>query len=141
MSQEIYPFHKNENGTITPKIPIRITNQKSGERIHAYALLDTGAENCNLPIMIARTIGLQYTDGYKSKVGSSGISGEIINTWIHVVKIELLDVTRKEVIKTVTSRVSCLNTNDIPAIVGTKGFLENLRVTLDYVKKEIIIDC
>jgi len=129
----------SKNGVIKPKIPVKIVHPSTGVGICVLALLDTGADNCTFPSMVSRTIGLEINDNYKAKNGSVGISGKLLVTYNHDVLIQLLDPTKRKVIRTLKVKSSTLEKNDIPVILGTNNFLDSFDICFNYSKKEITL--
>ncbi len=137
MNQFVYPINKVE-GKIKPKIPIRLTNPKTGDSLRVLALIDTGSDACTIPSMISRTLGLQLNDGSKRKNGTKGISDKELDTFVHVLEIELLDNSKKKVIRKLDVVVNTIDRR-IPVIVGTMQFLEKLNISLNYPEDKITL--
>lgn len=138
MSKYIYNFSVSDQGVYKPKVPILITNPETGDKLHVNALVDTGADRCVIPAMVAMTLGLKLNKEAECKHGTIGISGETLKTWNHLVKIKLLDKDWKEtdieldvISSTIDAKIR------VPAIVGTNMFLDKFKVELDYPNNEL----
>ncbi|WP_111682480.1 hypothetical protein [Winogradskyella tangerina] len=140
MNKYTYPFRKGENGILRPKIPIRIINYNTNKAIHTLAMIDTGADCCTFPSMITMNVGHKLDNESKKEKGTRGISGTEIDTYVHPFKIEILDSTRKKVLRTLEVVGNTIMSNSLPPILGTNMFLEKFKITLDYVKKEITLE-
>lgn len=140
MNKAVYPFHKSQNGKLKPKIPIRVVNFDTGEKVSTLAMIDTGADACTFPSMITLTIGHKLDDVSLREKGTVGVSGVEIDTYVHGYKIEVLDNTRKTVVRELAITGNTIITNTLVPILGTHMFLENFRVTLDYINNTIILE-
>lgn len=128
-----YNFTQQDNGIVKPKIPVRIINPETGDSLVVNALLDSGADSCLLPAMIAMTLGLKLDSDSEAKGHTIGISGEKLKTWKHLVRMELLDNSWQSTEKILDVIVSVLEPKvTIQAIAGTSMFLDNFVVTLNY---------
>ncbi len=127
-----------ENGKRKPKIPIRITNPLNGESLRVLALIDTGADVCTMPIMIARTLGINLNKDTKLEKGTRGISDEQMETHVGVLSIHLLDPSKKEVLRSLKSIVNIIDSR-IPVILGTNNFLGQFNIGMNHIDDEIVL--
>ena len=133
MNKYSYPFVKEKNKKVKPKIPIRVINFHTGQSIHTIALLDTGADSCTFPSMITLSVGYKLTPESLREKGTFGISGEELDTYVHPFIIEILSPDRKKVIRTLNIVGNTIITNTMPPILGTHLFLEKFKITFDYI--------
>lgn len=136
MKSQKYQFTQLENGKQKPKIPVNVINHSTGQKLRVFALLDTGADSCTFPSMITRTIGYRLDAKSKCEKGTRGISGIEIDTYAHGFRIEVLDQSRKNVIRIIDLVGHTIENNDLPPILGTHNFLELFRIDFDYINNE-----
>ncbi len=137
----IYSFTKIGEGVIRPFVPVLIENPFTGESKTIWALLDTGADANCFPAHIATGTGhdLKHADAHTSV--STGVEGSNVQTWKHTFKISLLDPkTLKPVWTTKRILVDCVDHNNMPPLLGTVGFLSELKITFNYKTSKIIVE-
>lgn len=140
MNKYVYPFHTGDNGKQKPKIPIRVINFDTGKSISTTAILDTGADSCTFPSMITINVGHKLDEKSLREKGTTGISGVEIDTYVHPFKIEILDVDRKKVIRTLDIVGNTIKSNSMLPILGTHMFLEKFLIKFDYLNDRIILE-
>lgn len=137
----IYPFIKVNNGAMRPMVPVLIENPLTKQSIAIMALLDTGADANCFPAYVPKNTGhdLKHQDVETSI--NSGIQGATTQTWRHTFRIHLLDNnTKKPVWKTKQNLVDCVDHNNMPPLLGCRGFLSELKITFNYKTSRIIIE-
>jgi predicted aspartyl protease len=118
-----YPFTSLRPGQRPrPLLPVTIENPATGKKIWTLALIDTGADECALPISLAGRLGHTLERGAAKTVATAG--GEI-TAHSHTAKI------------TVEGLVALEATVDfIPGLgtplLGVNSFLSSLILTVDY---------
>jgi hypothetical protein len=137
----LYYFTAQDNGIVKPKIPVKIINPITGDSLRVNALLDSGADSCTIPAMVAKTLGFSLDAESEAKSGTIGISGEKLRTWKHLARIRLLDAKWADTKNEYDVVISILEPKiRIPAIVGTYMFLDNFKVTLNYTSNVISLE-
>jgi len=128
------------NGSLRPLVPVFITNPDTGKFIKSSALIDTGSDGSCFPEFIAKTTG-HNLKGTKVKTGiSHGIGGSKVKTWKHSFTIGLIDPKSNIAVKwTPRLIVDCFDHNKAPPILGSKDFLKDFIVSLDYPNKTITL--
>lgn len=116
-------------------------NPKTGKGCNCKALLDTGADRSMFPRMIAGQSNYKIDDTSKPDGQCYGISGTSVNVWKNDFIINLLDDTRRKIVK--TSRIisiDCVSKNDTSPILGTSDFLKDFIITMNYPKKTFTLE-
>ncbi|WP_291099599.1 MULTISPECIES: hypothetical protein [unclassified Flavobacterium] len=90
MSTVIYPLEES-NGRYRPFIPIVIVNPLTGHKINTKALIDTGADACAFPELIATNTKHNLKGVGVINSVNSGIGGVGVSTWKHTFLIGLLN--------------------------------------------------
>tara|TARA_R110002049_G_scaffold289547_1_gene472433 strand:- start:67 stop:492 length:426 start_codon:yes stop_codon:yes gene_type:complete len=140
LNSHTYPLHKEKNGVFRPKIPVRIVNFDTGKSIPILALIDTGADSCTFPSMVTLTLGYDLTEENKKIKGTRGVSGDELDTYVHPFKIELLDNSRKETLRTLEIVGHTIVSNSLPPILGTHLFLQKFKFIIDYLNNELTLE-
>ena len=105
------------------------------------ALLDTGADANCFPAFIATNTGhdLKHIDVQTSV--NSGVDGGKTQTFKHSFKIHLLEAgTNKPAWTTKQLLVDCVDHDNLPPLLGCRGFLCELKITFNYKTNRIIIE-
>lgn len=140
-STYVYSFAKINQDTVRPLVPVLIENPFTNQSLKVWALLDTGADACCFPSHIPKSTGhdLKHTDVETSV--NTGLEGGHTQTWKHTFKISLLDpITGKPVWTTKKQLVDCVDHDVIPPLLGTRGFMKELKITFNYKTSKIIIE-
>lgn len=106
-------------------LPITIINPHAKRRVKVLGLIDTGADECALPARYAAILGHNLESGTVKEVNTG--NGTTL-AYSHTVKIELQDFTVQE---TLIDFMPNLHT----VLLGTKSFLSNFILTVDYPRK------
>ena len=108
-----------------PYLQVRYINPHNGQNTRAWALIDTGADNCVLPSRFAEILGHDLKAGEKTKVG--GVHGEGV-AYLHTMKIEVSEFSTEEIL--------ILFVDDLPQpLLGVKTFLSKFKLTVDFPNK------
>lgn len=124
---------------LTPKLPIKIINPDTRKSINIYGVMDTGANNCTFPAYIAKRLGYTLNDRTLLPSGSKGIGGTVLPTHICASKIELLS-QNGIVLREIDAPIHFLEHNDIPSLLGVNYFLEQFKITLDFLNNDICLE-
>lgn len=143
MKRYKYPFVDSR-----PYLPVSIVNPSNNKIVYKLGLIDTGADACLFSKEIVN--GLSHNlkaSGVKSDV-TSGIEGKDVTTWKHSFILCLLhpqvllqpNSGIKIVWRSKKLLVECVDHSDLPELLGTKDFLKNFKVTIDYHSECTIIE-
>lgn len=130
-----YPL--NSGGIVfRPTIPIVL---KNGTRfVFVEALIDSGADYTILPIELAGELGLKLSDKNKSACHGAGSN----SFYIYSSPLKIQHILRKSGFRPIQWVANVYFAEAQPTILlGNKGFLENFRVTLNGLLKEVEIGC
>jgi hypothetical protein len=106
-----------------------------------YCLVDTGADSCLFSATVADILGHNLTGrGVKSSI-TKGVEGRTIRTWKHSFILSLMHPTQQgqHIWQSKKALIDCIEHDECPLLLGVAGFLEHFRITLDYRKKQILI--
>lgn len=143
MKKHKYPFIDSR-----PYLPISVVNPDNGKIVHKLGLVDTGADACLFSGGIVNELGHNLkANGVKSDV-TSGIEGNDVVTWKHSFVLCLLHpqvLLRPNsgvnvIWKSKKLLVECVEHTDMPELLGTKNFLKNFKITIDYLNACTIIE-
>lgn len=119
----------------------RITNPVTHKFVVSKCLLDSGADRCLFPAGFANMTGHDLKNHGCSVIGSSGINGNEISSWLHCFKVELLSEDYKQVIwRSKEIDIGCLDHDNTPPLFGYSGFLEFMNIRFNYPTKKIVIE-
>jgi len=105
-----------------PYLKVRYINPRASMNTLAWALIDTGADNCVLPASYAEILGHNLEAGEKTIIG--GVSGENV-AYKHTMKIEIPGFSTEEVL--------ILFVEGLPQpLLGVKNFLSHFKLTVDF---------
>ncbi len=125
-----YPFITTRPGDIArPYLPITITNPENKNQINVYALIDTGADECALPASFASLLKHNLQAGHQKKINTGN---GITIAYSHTICIKAFGYSTKNVL------VDFMPNLNIP-LLGTKSFLSNFVLIIDYPKKTFSI--
>ena len=138
MTSATYKIHSLNQGALRPLVPILLINPDTGQRIRVDALIDTGADACSFPKHLADITGHNLKGSNVESSVSSGIGGVEIKTWKHSFLIGLLDPTSNRVLKWTNKQlIDCFDHNNAPPLLGSKNFLKDFIIEINYPYKEI----
>lgn len=109
-----------------PEIPIRIIGPNGF--VEASALVDTGADDVFLPILLAELLGIDIRADEPE--AAEGAGGHELKSWPGEVELEITDETQSFRWRT---QVGFIESGDDPAAayLGHAGFLEHFRAIFD----------
>ena len=120
---------------LRPWLRVRIYNPETGESIHTYGLVDTGADYCAIPDFWAPSLGHDLKKGVPEC--TTGAGGEC-QGYTHNTKIEILNNDYKVGITIEDGQIHFLK--NLPCVLlGVKGFLENLHLSIDYPNRKFTL--
>lgn len=121
-----HPFRPARlNGPLRPLLHTTFLHPTNGRHQSAWALIDTGADTCVLPIDFIIVLGLNPDDGEAIPImTANGIS----ESYKHAVKIEITG-------HTVGEKIVCFSPNLHQPLLGVESFLKEFRLTIDYPKQ------
>lgn len=126
MSVRDYPFSVTRPGDLArPFLPITIINPDTQMQLKAYALVDTGADECAFPASFAPILGHNLQAGQLRRISTG--NGMTI-AYGHTVRIVIEDFSTQDVL------VDFMPNLSIP-LLGVKSFLSNFILTVDYPNK------
>ncbi len=68
-----FPFLRvTEDNYLRPWLPIRIINPHNGLSVDTFGLIDTGADECSVPVFIAEELGHDLEKGLPKEVKTAG---------------------------------------------------------------------
>ena len=113
----------SSNNLKKPTIPIEF-KLESGGYIEVMCLVDSGADNIVLPRGIAELINVKLSEDVFT---SNGIGGSVeVRRGVAIFRIK-----KEHGYKNITAPVEVMNTDNIPVILGRKGFFDRFIITID----------
>jgi len=106
-------------------LAVTIINPHTKRRVKVLGLIDTGADECALPARYAAILGHNLEAGTVKEINTG--NGTTI-AYSHTVKIEIEDFTVQD---TLIDFMPNLHT----VLLGTKSFLSNFILTVDYPRR------
>lgn len=145
--RQVYPFQKvayiGPRGVIghriAPALPLIISSSHTPKRLLMPALVDTGADNCLFPSMIARLLKHKLRSGEPQSFGTASGKGK---AWRHTAEISILTADYNKTLCTI-SKVPIdfiQKRSALPLLLGVKGFLEKLIILVDYPNQIIAVE-
>lgn len=117
------PFRKfGPNDIPRPWLPVLIRNPHTDKEIEVYGLIDTGADECALPAQYAPLLRHNLQAGYPKEINTG--NGKTL-AYSHTVCLQVHDFTIKDVL------IDFMPNLSVP-LLGTKSFLSNFVLTIDY---------
>lgn len=122
-------------------IPIRISNPTANKSINAFALIDTGADNCVFPQTIAeRTEHNLKGDGVLNYI-SQGVGEHSVTVYQHTFIIELYAPNKKNIVwRSEQELIGCLDHDNIPPLLGFNDFVAQFKISFNYSTKTLTIE-
>lgn len=125
------PFRKlSEGDTPRPWLPVTIINPSTNKKLRILGLIDTGADECALPSAYAPIIGHNLEKGIKRQIATGNGT---TTAYAHTLKIQFGKFITQDVL---IDFMPNLNT----PLLGTKSFLSNFILTVDYQKGKFSIE-
>ncbi len=136
----IFPFIER-GGVYRPYVPIKITNPIEKISTNQFGILDTGADSCVFPKIIADSTHHNLkADGVESDI-NQGVGSESVHIWKHTFIISLYSPDLKKIVwEGNKSLINCLDHNSTPPILGFSDFLSFFSIRFNYSKKIIEIN-
>ncbi len=117
------PFTKLGTGdTPRPWLPVTVINPHNNKRVKVYGLIDTGADECALPVRYASILGHNLEAGFMKELNTG--NGKTI-AYSHTVRIKLYDFVIKDTL------IDFMPNLHVP-LLGVKSFLSCFTLTIDY---------
>ena len=118
---------------------IRLTNPRTGMSLETLAIVDTGADVCVFPSGCAVALGHRLKSVKPNRMG--GIGGCTL-AWPHTSKVEILSIKAdgtvgSHVLYTISKTFIDFSTTCPMFLLGTKNFLSNFILTVDYSKQTL----
>ena len=122
------PLTESDGGSLHAYLPVTLINPHTGKRLATWGLVDTGADECAVPIKAARILGHKLKAGDPNEVTTG--SGKA-TAWSHTTIILVHHPHTGEVI---------YNTQEVPidymrvpsVLLGVKSFLSRFVLEIDY---------
>lgn len=131
-----YPFVMVGPGQPSrPMLPIKIINPKTGQFVHQWGIIDTGADECSLPAWIANSLGHNLALGVAKQIGTGN---GVTTAYAHTTSIEIFKLDGIGAIDANTVVHSIPNTtidympNLHCVLLGVRNFLGHFKLTVDY---------
>ncbi len=141
MATHVYSFAKGTNEIYRPLLPIVIINPINKASINFWGLLDSGADECMFPKIVADNLGHDLKGSTAVYTSNQGIGENKVDLWKHPFKIQLLSPDRKTIVwKSKDCLIGCTDHDNVPVLLGYTTFLSNFKITLNYPTKKILIE-
>ena len=122
------PFTRLTPGDLLrPWLPIVVVNPDSGYWLNAYALIDTGADDCALPAHLAPMLGYRLRTGRARQISTG--SGAA-TAYAHKIRIEIPD----QDFASPTFPIDFMPGLAVP-LLGVASFLSRFKLTVDYPRR------
>ena len=120
------PFTKLTQEDIPrPWLVVTIINPHAGKKLRVLGLIDTGADECALPARYAALLGHNLEAGFVKEINTGN---GITIAYSHTVNIKTDEFTSQDVL------IDFMPNLHTP-LLGTKSFLNNFVLTVDYPQK------
>lgn len=107
-----------------PWLYVKFINPHTNDVQRAWALIDTGADDCALPAMYAPLLGHNLLAGTMSQ---SGTGNGTTTVYMHTTRIEIPGFS------TADTLIAFMPNLHVP-LLGVKSFLSHFKLTVDYPK-------
>ncbi|MCX6841518.1 MAG: hypothetical protein NTX53_04435 [candidate division WOR-3 bacterium] len=122
------PFSRlDPSDPLRPWLPVSVANPNTGQKVSAYALIDTGADACALPAYLAPMLGLRLKSGGAKRISTGG--GDT-TAYSHRVSLELPE----DGYATGDIAVDFMTGLTVP-LLGVANFLSEFVLVVDYPRK------
>ena len=137
-----YGFVQLPNQASRPFLPLVLENPFTSQWIRVIWLVDTGADACLLPEHIASLTGHNLKGNNVQSSISKGIDGKEVTTWKHTFKISLFQNFNYQtpIWTGQNTLIDCVDHNNVPALLGNRGFLRFFKVILDYPRQTVTVE-
>ncbi len=107
-----------------PWLPLTIRNPHTGQAINVYGLIDTGADECAIPVYYAPLIGHNLQAGVQKSISTGN---GITTAYAHTLCLETHGIKIENVLIDFMPNLNVV-------LLGVKSFLSNFILTVDYKK-------
>ena len=121
------------------RLPIQVTNPKTGASALVWGLVDTGADASLFPADLAETLGHNLKGhGVRSSI-TCGIEQSNVAVYKLTFRVDLLAPDTKRVVWSSShTEIDCAPTNP-PVLLGVENFLRHFVLTVDYTAEKILL--
>ena len=105
-----------------PWLPVVIINPHTNKQLKVFGLIDTGADECALPASYASILGHNLQLGSSREINTG--NGKTV-AYSHTVTVEVSNIVIKDIL------IDFMPNLYVP-LLGTKSFLSNFILTIDY---------
>lgn len=130
------PFTDCGNGIFRPILPVRIINPHTLKGYRTFGIIDTGADDCAVPAVVAPLLG-HNLQAAKQKIISTG-NGETI-AYAHTTRFEIFHPSTGELLYTIDDTPIDFMPNLHIVLLGVNSFLSCFVLTIDYPQKSFSI--
>ena len=141
MPEHKWPLHVEHPGELPrPMLPVRISNPATGLFVDAWAVVDTGADDCALPAVCAALLGHRLRAGKRREISTG--NG---NTWAyaHTTRIDIFRAPPGSraagPIYTIADAPIDFMPNLGCVLLGTKSFLSRFVLTINYPRQYLTL--
>jgi len=132
MPRKTFPFKAVKDGDLKrPYLPVKIINKDSGRIIRISALIDTGADECAMPVIFAKILGHDLEKGAARPVITGG---GVVTAWRHTAILSVEGFPDREA---VIDFVPALQS----PLIGVRSFLSDFILTVDYPGENFTLEC
>ena len=110
-------------------LPVRIINPTTGHHVHAWGLIDTGADDCALPAAYAALLGHRFRAGVRRVVATGN---GVTYAYAHTTRIDILATSGRRVVFTIPDTPIDFMPNLDCVLLGATSFLRRFIVTINY---------
>ncbi len=125
------PFTYCDGGFYRAFLPIKIINPHTANSQKTYGLIDTGADECAVPDLMAPILGHNLNSGTMKIIGTG--NGEAV-AYSHTTTIQIFHPLTGDLIDTIENTPIDFMPVRI-VLLGVKSFLSRFKLTMDYPKK------
>ncbi len=130
------PFLNIGDGVLRPYLLTKIINPLNKKFILSFGLVDTGADDCSVPAIIAKNLGHDLQAGRQNEIGTG--NGVTI-AYSHTAKIEILHPLSKQTVYIIPDTPVDFMPNLPIVLLGVQNFLSRFVLTIDYPQKNFSI--
>ena len=124
------PFTKlSSSDTPRPWLQVTIINPHNVKEVNVLGLIDTGADECALPASYANILGHNLQSGKPKDIRTGN---GVTTAFAHTSRLKVGDFVIEETL------IDFMPNLSVP-LLGTKNFLSNFILTVDYLKQNIFI--
>lgn len=113
------------------RLPLKVLNPVTGLSTRVWSLVDTGADACLFPALLASRLGHTLKGPGVKTTLTGGIEQTPVTAYKHTFEVTLLSPDMENPVWTATLEVDCVETNP-PLLLGVEDFLHHFKLTIDY---------